>query len=541
MVLLKKGKMNRFIVLTLLIVSGFSMLRAQDVFILLPSRELSVGSALQEAEKQGGYSIVVSSGSLDLERTVLFSSSRLSVEKVLNETLTGTGYKWEIIGKQISIVSDGAGEDHVPYSTIHRSRPSSTEMRVVRDPLSKNQTTPDEISLIRNGYWRSAEGGKDSLSLVTLNFRVNSSSLERDYLDNAYVLDLINRTFSDKRMLQEMDFITITATASPEGNTVVNEKLASERALAVKTYIMWKYPFMDRDKIFTFSIGEDWIGLRKMVEEDQNAPYRKEILHIIDTNQDSSKCWTMLKNLGGGTAYRYLSSNMLPYLRGAAACMIYYKEDAKSGIVMTDTVYIDRDREKIVEVRVVDESAPRNSPYYFAIKTNLLYDLALLPNLALEFSLGGRWSIEVEGQWAWWNTPTTHKNCWRIQSAGLEARKWLGDKSKTPLTGHYLGLYGMVGTYDVRFNNKTGYLSNMSYSAGVSYGYALPLSRRWNLEFGIAAGYLGGKYKTYGVYDETYKIFCKKEEKKMQYFGPTKAKISLVWLIGSGKNETKRK
>lgn len=415
-----------------------------------------------------------------------------------------------------------------------------SRMQLVRDPWGKNQPVPEAVSLVHSGYWRSGERGNDSLGIAMLNFRVNSALLERDYMDNARVLELIHRTFADKRLLSSMDFITITAAASPEGNVSVNEKLASDRALAVRTYIMWKYPFMDRDRIFTFSIGEDWAGLRKMIENDHATPFRQDVLLIIDSYPSAPTRWRMIKELGGGTAYSYLSKYMMPYLRGAVACMIYYKEDSKpitvtETLTQVDTVYIDRLVEKTIEIPVIEQSASQSKPYQFAVKTNLLYDIALLPNLALEFPLGNRWSVEVEGQWSWWNTKTTHNNCWRIQTAGLELRKWLGSKSLASLNGHYLGLYGMAGTYDVKFRNKNGYLSDMSYSAGLSYGYAFPIARRFNLEFGLAAGYFGGKYKVYDQYDVVNEMFPLKERRNMHYFGLTKAKVSLVWIIGGGK------
>jgi hypothetical protein len=177
----------------------------------------------------------------------------------------------------------------------------------------------------------------------------------------------------------------------------------------------------------------------------------------------------------------------------------------------------------------------KSEGYRVAVKSNLLYDLALVPNLAMEFPLGRRWSMEIEGQWVWWNTKITHDYCWRIQSVGLEARRWVGGRSHA-LNGHYLGVYGLAGTYDVKFHNKNGYLSNMSYSSGISYGYSFPVSRRFNFELGIAAGYFGGRYKVYGQYEPETASFPVKEVKDMHYFGPTKAKISLVWIIGGGKN-----
>lgn len=41
-----------------------------------------------------------------------------------------------------------------------------------------------------------------------------------------------------------------------------------------------------------------------------------------------------------------------------------------------------------------------------AVKTNLLYDLALTPNLELELPIGRHWSINVEYQYGWWFATT---------------------------------------------------------------------------------------------------------------------------------------
>lgn len=94
----------------------------------------------------------------------------------------------------------------------------------------------------------------------------------------------------------------------------------------------------------------------------------------------------------------------------------------------------------------------------------------------------------------------------------------------------------MGGTYDVRTGNDLGYLSDMSYSAGLTYGYSWPLSRRLNLELGVGIGYVGGEYKTY-TFDPDNDRYPYVQTLNRAYFGPTKAKISLVWLIGSGVNK----
>jgi hypothetical protein len=208
---------------------------------------------------------------------------------------------------------------------------------------------------------------------------------------------------------------------------------------------------------------------------------------------------------------------------------------------LTDTVYIDRPVRVDSIIRVPVKVPAEHKPFYWALKSNLLYDLALLPDLHVEFALGKRYSLEFGGGWAWWTSNKSHDYAERIQILGLEGRYWLGDREgKTPLSGHYLGLYGMAGTYEVRWNAKTGYLSDMSYSAGVSYGYSMNLTHSLNLELGLSVGYVGGKYETYHIYDSMQNIFYRDATFSRHYFGPTGARVSLVWLPG-GKNGVKNR
>ena len=43
-----------------------------------------------------------------------------------------------------------------------------------------------------------------------------------------------------------------------------------------------------------------------------------------------------------------------------------------------------------------------------------------------------------------------------------------------------------------------------NYTASVEYGYALPVSRRLNLDFSIGVGYLGGRYIKYEPQGDNY-------------------------------------
>ena len=77
----------------------------------------------------------------------------------------------------------------------------------------------------------------------------------------------------------------------------------------------------------------------------------------------------------------------------------------------------------------------------------------------------------------------------------------------------------------------------MNYTAGVEYGYSLPVGRRLNIDFTIGAGYWGGEYQKY--YPEE-RHYVWRETARRHRFVPTKAEVSLVWLVGRGNFNDKR-
>lgn len=70
----------------------------------------------------------------------------------------------------------------------------------------------------------------------------------------------------------------------------------------------------------------------------------------------------------------------------------------------------------------------------------------------------------------------------------------------------------------------------------MEYGYALPIARRLNIDFVLGVGYWGGKYHTYNPRDGHY---VWQSTRQRHWFGPTKAEISLVWLLGRGNTNKK--
>ena len=187
---------------------------------------------------------------------------------------------------------------------------------------------------------------------------------------------------------------------------------------------------------------------------------------------------------------------------------------------------------------------PACKPFYMGIKTNMLYDLGAIPNIGAEFYLGANFSIVGNWQYSWWKSDKKAWY-WRTYGGDVALRYWMGKASRNkPLTGHHLGLYGQMITYDFEVGGR-GYIADSGFgkdksedaslgwnwAAGLEYGYSLPIARRLNIDFTLGVGYHWGTFKEYLPIDGHY---VWQATKRRKYIGPTKCEISLVWLIGCG-------
>lgn len=166
-----------------------------------------------------------------------------------------------------------------------------------------------------------------------------------------------------------------------------------------------------------------------------------------------------------------------------------------------------------------------------AIKSNLLYDAALIPNIGAELSFARNLSISADWMYAWWSKNAKHR-FYRIYGGEIELRRWFGNDTKHQLTGHHVGIYYQMATYDFEFSGK-GIMSDFwNYGAGVSYGYSVPVNRHINIDFSIGLGYLWGKYKKYHPEDGCY---VWDSTNKRNWIGPTRGEITFVYIIGGKK------
>lgn len=169
--------------------------------------------------------------------------------------------------------------------------------------------------------------------------------------------------------------------------------------------------------------------------------------------------------------------------------------------------------------------------YTINAKTNMLFDLVGAVNVGVEVPIGKRFSVDANWLFPWY----VAKNwswCYQLLWGDLEGRMWLGDRDARGLMkGHFLGLYAGAGLYDFQWRDADGYQGEFFLAAGLSYGYCLPLNKSLNLEFELGFGYLQSDYRHYYHIveaDGTSKLIRDRLTGTLSYWGPTKAKISLV-------------
>lgn len=186
-------------------------------------------------------------------------------------------------------------------------------------------------------------------------------------------------------------------------------------------------------------------------------------------------------------------------------------------------------RALLAEMQANNEAPSFNG---IALRTNLLYDAALIPTIGAEFDLGKLWSIGFDYNGSWFYSVSRHRY-WQTIGGYLMLRRYLkADDEGRPFMGHHFGVYGQLLTFDIEFGDKGWQGAYPNWGGGIEYGYSAWLSNRLNIDFSIGIGYLRLKYKEYDPDGDSFKW---RGTYRRNWFGPTKAEISLKWLL------TKRK
>lgn len=170
-----------------------------------------------------------------------------------------------------------------------------------------------------------------------------------------------------------------------------------------------------------------------------------------------------------------------------------------------------------------------------ALKTNLVSDALLNPNLGLEVGLAPKWTLDISGQLNAWKLSNGRR--WKHWAAQPEARYWFCDR----FAGHFIGVHAHGGQYNIGgFDGKWNLLGTDArklkdtryqgwfVGAGVAYGYAWILGKHWNLEAELGIGW------SYTRYDQFKCMGCGKKvdsDRVHNYVGITKTAVNIVYLF----------
>lgn len=388
----------------------------------------------------------------------------------------------------------------------------------------------------------SAQNKEDSIRIY---FHQGKIGIDTCLYDNGQRLHQIYQRFStdrpDSSSSTAISKIVVIGGASPEGSIRLNRWLSEQRAQRLFDYVCHHYyplPNTLRTSVF---LGRDWKGLYRLAEDDVNIPYREETLETlrgiiseVDKGGSGENEMQVLRRLRAGASYNYMYRNLFPRLR-SSVLHVYYK-DARKPLPPLDKFHIYKPEFPSLPVpgithlnTMYSKKKETSEPFYMGIKSNMLYDALLVPNIGVEFYLGKNWSVTGNWMYAWWKSDHLH-DYWRTYGGDVEIRRWLGKKAgEKPLTGHHIGVYGQIVTYDFELGGQ-GFLGDKwSYGAGVSYGYSRPVARRLNIDFTLGIGCLRGQYKRYLPIDTHY---VWQSTHNGNWIIPTKVEISLIWLVG---------
>ena len=377
-------------------------------------------------------------------------------------------------------------------------------------------------------------------------FRQDKILLDPQFRDNGKRIEAFSQHFNKLLCNTESKVrsILIVSGASPEGSSTRNRYLSDNRAKVVYDYLLEMH-LADSAHIEIESRGVDWNGLAAYVETS-DLPYKEEVLEILELPEWISRNGRVvdgrkarLMNYQGGKVWDELYDRCFADLRGTRVMIAYniLKSESIRPIAIPPATSpkaelpeykpFSPEFEHIKAVLPKMKPPKQKKPLYLAIETNLLYDAFVIPNIGMEIGVCKGLTISGNYQNIWLRN--TARDKWhRFEGFEIGINHYINNE-KHRIKGHHIGIYGQMMTWDFTIDGR-GYLAERwAYGGGISYGYALPIGRRFNLDFEIGVGYLGGNMHEY-IPTDGHRVW--QIVKRFRWIGPTKVGITLQWLIG---------
>jgi len=374
--------------------------------------------------------------------------------------------------------------------------------------------------------------------------------------------------------------VWVCGSASPDGLWADNVRLSEARTRNAVDYIKSVMNIPDY-MIHAESLNEDWDKLAELVQES-DLPFKYEVLYIIRT-KDWGERKKALQKLDGGRVWRILEEDFFPQLRCVRFAIFCKWDPSKPYLsepvspvapkpepvtepepVQVDTVFV-RDtvvmikETVVVEKPVQEEPAPvepvytkaprevkyHDTPWMIGVKTNLVADAIAIPMAGLEFQIGKRVSLDLQGWYSKTNIFCKEDETTNIYGFAPEIRFWSKDNAMQ--RGSFLGLHANVAWYTLQWTDGYLYQNGAegqygadagsgapAWSIGLTYGYSLALDRKahWGLEFLVGVGY-GDYRQNLGSWNEADGKWYIHEHQNATHIGITRAAINLTYRFSA--------
>ncbi len=364
-----------------------------------------------------------------------------------------------------------------------------------------------------------------NLQNISIRYEHNKAVPRWDYANNgkahAAIVETVKKLSSEESNIRT---IVIEGAASPVGNEEYNYRLAMRRAELLRDVVS-RMEGGDKLRIYVISAGEDWRTFKSYIEKNYREPNRDKVLSILASDETNDSKERQLQQLDKGKTWRMLVRDFMASARNAAVIHIVEIEDLAP---KSPSMKFQPNVQPIGDLHI--EPPKQEPPIYkpvVAVRSNLLVPAL---NVGVEVPIGTHWSVGADYYFPWIWPKRDNKNCFELLAWGVEGRYWFG-RNRTVLDrlqGHSVGVYGYMGYYDFErnYHGHQGEFMNV----GVDYTYAMAVGKRKqiHLEFSLGVGYIYSQARKYTVIEAQGPLISDKITKKVGFFGPTKANVSLV-------------
>lgn len=401
---------------------------------------------------------------------------------------------------------------------------------------------------------------QESRSEFSLAFRVNSTSVDSLYSDNAVNMrdlrDFLRNVRSDSTI--HITKVLFRGAASPEGSSAHNRRLAGRRLSALESIVRSEIELPD--SIISHDDSDIQWELLKSLMKESDISHKEEIIAILDMKPEYVEYRSgakidrrvlELQKLDKGRVWRQIKDMFFSRLRNACAVFVSYvkavppvqpetaatdtvaAEPLPIDVIVPDNVVVTDSLAKNAVAETL-QAVPEEWRWHVYVKTNAIGWAIGVANIAAEVDIVEHWSFSFP---IYWSSCNYFRQTLKFRTFTLqpEVRYWLSDSGNGWFAGAHFGLgwYNIATCGDYRIQDHNG--DSPAIGGGVSVGYRLPLcgNGRWRMEFSLGAGAYSVHYDKFR--NEPNGLLVDTEKKT--WFGIDRASVSVVYKFGTDKKK----